>query len=637
MKKAAAALFLFLIPHLAAAGAKPEIYLKLGQTGTIWSIRFSDDGKSVVTGGSDGSVRLWDLAIDTELWFHQLETKDNPRVFFSRDGKEIYAAARNSVTILDRHTGLLKSERLFGAGIGKIAFISEATKRVLIQNHDKSLEILDLETGESVRILPGAGMDTSSFDFSSDGSMMVTAGTSGSIRLWDLATGEKRILRGHKKPIVDIALSIDGKSLISASEDDTMWLWDVETGEVKNIVKTTGVIIERIKLAAGGKIAVTACDRGSVQLWDMDAGKKLRNFKVDDSKLTAIEVSPDGATFAAGDSHWDMFAWNISTGERVATFKDSGVYLGDIAFSADAKQALLGLRDGTMRFLDLAKGRQIKSIRKRNEQINAVAISPDGKRAVSGHSKAKVKLWDMESGKMTGQYTMKILHNAEQKVKHFIFRGIFGRSSDFKPDVTEVAFSRDGGRVIAGDLTGAINVWDIKSEKNIVFMRKEVDSPLMFEFGYTGHISALAPLDGGKTILAGDSTGDLIVWDTASGKVVKTFEGYKKGVSSTVISSDGKYAATGGWDDMVYLWDMNRASVVKKFGAVEVGGIAFTPDGEHLLTAEWEGKLKLWDVQSGESVREYEEPLRRIRNVAFSQDGSRIVAGSIGGVVAIWD
>jgi uncharacterized caspase-like protein len=93
------------------------------------------------------------------------------------------------------------------------------------------------------------------------------------------------------------------------------------------------------------------------------------------------------------------------------------------------------------------------------------------------------------------------------------------------------------------------------------------------------------------------------LWDAASGKEIRTFQG-DNGVSSVAFSPDGKRVLTGSWrNQTARLWDAASGEEIRAFRGHAVNSVAFSPNGKHVLTGSyWDQTARLWDVASGHEL-----------------------------------
>src|SRR5262249_56080673 len=114
-------------------------------------------------------------------------------------------------------------------------------------------------------------------------------------------------------------------------------------------------------------------------------------------------------------------------------------------------------------------------------------------------------------------------------------------------------------------------------------------------------------------------------------------------VTTLVFSPDGKTLASGGWDDMVRLWDVDSGKELRKVLAHQamVARVVFSPDGKTLASRGGiDGTLRLWDPQTGTELRKVEQlsrvnPWRFYREaaLAISPDSKTVAASDRKGVI----
>ncbi len=142
--------FLIICPASPAA-EKPEFFVQLGHSSTVYGIAFSPDGKYAVSGAYDGNIKLWDIEAGRELRTFSGHTEYVKAVAFSRDGR--YAASAS---------------------------------------HDQTVRVWEIETGREVRRL--GGFFASSLSFEPDGSLLI-GDFIGKVRLWDFRSGVEKELK----------------------------------------------------------------------------------------------------------------------------------------------------------------------------------------------------------------------------------------------------------------------------------------------------------------------------------------------------------------------------------------------------------------------------------------------------------
>jgi len=192
-----------------------------GHTGRITSVTFSPDGRRVLSGGWD-AARLWDVSTGKEIrQFQPAPTRNAPApagglsdslpltlmveaVAFSPNGKQILLGGTDwTVRLFDAATG--EEIRRFEASFdpkdvfsGQMMSIQTAAfspdgKRIIAGTGDHRLIVWDAATGMEMRVLPAHRGAVNSVAFSPDGRKIVTAGEDGATCVWDAATGREAV------------------------------------------------------------------------------------------------------------------------------------------------------------------------------------------------------------------------------------------------------------------------------------------------------------------------------------------------------------------------------------------------------------------------------------------------------------
>ena len=200
----------------------------LGHESWITSVAFSPDGMTALSGSSDTTLRLWDLA-----------TGETIRIF-------------------EGHTN----------GVNSIAFSPDGAT-ALSGSSDNTLHLWEVATGKTIRIFEGHTDQVWDVAFSPDGTMALSGSVDDTLHLWEVATGKTiRIFEGHTDQVWDVAFSPDGTMALSGSVDDTLRLWDVATGEALRAFHGHNDSVNSVTFSPDGQKALSVALRGSLRIWD---------------------------------------------------------------------------------------------------------------------------------------------------------------------------------------------------------------------------------------------------------------------------------------------------------------------------------------------------------------------------------
>ncbi|ETO18853.1 hypothetical protein RFI_18389, partial [Reticulomyxa filosa] len=161
-------------------------YLK-GHSGNVNSVRFSPDGRKIVSGSKDKTIRLWDLSSGKQIQSLKCHTNYVCFVHFSHDGNMIAS----------------------GSG-------------------DKTIQLWDASSGKQIQSLKGHSDFVISVQFLPNDSMIVSGSCDNTIRLWDVSSGKQlQSLEGHTNHVNSVQFSSNGNIIVSSSDDHTIRLYDI--------------------------------------------------------------------------------------------------------------------------------------------------------------------------------------------------------------------------------------------------------------------------------------------------------------------------------------------------------------------------------------------------------------------------
>ena len=189
--------------------------------------------------------------------------------------------------------------------------------------------------------------------------------------------------------------------------------------------------------------------------------------------------------------------------------------------------------------------------------------------------------------------------------------------------------SPDGTLLAAGNVDGSISLWDLATDQPRLTLQSGKEMILGVAFSPDG-----------ATLAACSSDSRIYVWEVASGRLQVALEGHHGPVTALAFSLDGHTLASGGEDQTVRLWDVgNQRQTALLLGHNEVVlAVAFSSDGRFVASSSLcDQGIRLWDVGEKQSCGMLRGKVLTITCLAFLPDGQGLIAGDEHGTVTLWN
>lgn len=214
--------------------------------------------------------------------------------------------------------------------------------------------------------------------------------------------------------------------------------WDVKSGERVIEVGREFDTALAADISPAQHLVTLGGPGRNIKIFDTRSGEQLHSIKKHPDWLLEVEYSPDGVLFASGGRNGGLFVWEAETGIEFYNLKEHQRAITGISWRGDSNVVAACSEDGQISVWEMQNGRQIKKWAAHGGGALAVHISPDGSKIVSCGRDNRVKIWD--------------LNGALQK-----------EITGFPDVVTSVCWTHDSKKVISGDWTGSVKVWDAAS------------------------------------------------------------------------------------------------------------------------------------------------------------------------------
>ncbi|MBP6823626.1 MAG: AAA-like domain-containing protein [Acidobacteria bacterium] len=342
-----------------------------------------------------------------------------------------------------------------------------------------------------------------------------------------------------------------------------------------------------------------------------------------DGSIFRAGVSPNGKLLATSGLDKALRLLDSATDQELASFPNTFGQQPDFAFSADSSLVAFISDSQTVKLIETATRKELHSFTVKGSSIYAVALSPNSQFIAALSSYGIAKIWSVNSGKEV--FPLEPMTAAAGAV-------------------LGMSFSRDGKWLAACSV--GCKVWNVQTKRL--------------------HLNLRAGKSAGRPSFSPDSKSLVIpgvpitVFEIATGKEIALLTGHLDFVFGTAYSSDGKFLATAGRDQLVKIWDtaLWREMATIKGHSNTIMSVAFSTDDQTLITASVDKTVKFWPI----SQLLKQTPLTKaetfavqtlppngaiLTSLSFSPDGERLVSAvtttkpdgsrQVGAKVSVWD
>jgi WD40 repeat protein len=213
-----------------------------GHADGVYAISFSPDGNTFISGSADQTIKLWDTASgDLIKTFNARSGEANPKTYraevnsvaFSPDGRTVISGlSDNTIKLWELTSGnLLKTFKGHSNSVESVTFSPDG-RTFVSGSLDYRVGLWDISKDRPIGTFKHSSIVLSVM-FSPDGNTVVSAGYDKAINMWDVQKGRlSRTISGGLSYLRSVACSPDGKTIVSGGDNKKVKLWDAESGEL---------------------------------------------------------------------------------------------------------------------------------------------------------------------------------------------------------------------------------------------------------------------------------------------------------------------------------------------------------------------------------------------------------------------
>ncbi|GAA4605345.1 WD40 repeat protein [Actinoplanes octamycinicus] len=469
-----------------------------------------------------------------------------------------------------------------------------------------------------------------------------------------------------------LAYSPSGRWVAAIGADSRVHVWDTTRPGWHRTLRYTG-FAGGLSFSGAGRLAL-ASDDGTIRVWDVNgSAAPLLIRQPAETSPVSVAFSLDGSRIAVA-GFGKVTVWPADGRAGSQTYRGPETWYGKVAFTRDGSRIAAATDERTVRIWDVADTTTGTLLRGHHGTVQDLAFSGDGRRLVTGGSDATVRVWDTSAGadpapitlasapgelprlSDDGAYAATVSRPGTVSVISTGTRLTVATLRHAAPDLRFLAVSRDG-RGVAGTVGEQIHWWRagdgagpavrecprrsqvttnsaaFSADGTVLAVDCGDGEMMLWRAGnprVADRISGYGPIaiSPDATLVAlSQSTNDVVLWDPAAGRAVRTLRSQSMTADHIRFSPDGRLLAAVGEDGAVRVWSVTGdGEPVVLTGAIEhLTAIAFSPDGRLIAGVGTDDVVRVWNTDGTGEALTFDHPTGA-RQLAFSADGRRLIS-----------
>jgi WD40 repeat protein len=401
-------------------------------------------------------------------------------------------------------------------------------------------------------------------NFSPGGNWLLTGSSDNSATAWNMNTGEKYKLLGHKNDVTAGAFMSDENTIITTSLDGAVKSWKIRVYDDLMLKGHEGPV-NSMDLHPSGNFLSTSGADSTLRIWDLNRNKEIHRLDFGEKGMWFSVFSESGDKILGVNKNSQAFIWEWPDKEPV--YLNGHNEIIEWAWFLDENTVVTSALDSTARIWNTS-GRNLKTL-KPGGKLYSMAVSNSQKMIAVGSENGDIFLYDKNGDEM----------------------GVFEGHSK---DVIYLDFSPDEKNLVSASKDGKAIIWDLVKNNQRVLDRI-ICAPY-----YDCSVNSAKFSNDGKYVVTTSSDRTARVWNVADGKLHVALSGHSDNINYAVFSPRDLMIVTVSDDHTVRLWNIDGAEIATYKGHTgAVWEANFENSMNKLYTCSEDGTVRVWLTPTG--------------------------------------
>lgn len=509
--------------------------------------------KTMLTGGDDNLIRVWDISTMTEC------------------------------AVLEGHSKPVRVIKSFASG----DFIVSGSS-------DNTIRIWDLNKKNILKVLKGSSSPVSCLELLLNDKFIISGCHDSTVRIWDISDLKKctvnHVFQSHKGPVTSLCVSDSGKIYVSGSKDKTIIVGDLDKKAMVHCLYGHLDTINCLVIFKDESKVISGSSDKTIIIWNLKDGNIISTLKSHHSAVVSMIINPKNMILISGASDGTLHLWDLQQGKQCINFIGNLGSVNGLAMNEKESMLVSVGSDQTIRIWRLEAVEYLPFLEGHSEPIIKIALTKDEEKLISIAHNVLI-LWDITESKPFRKFqnsngkikSMALLNNGDEIIlattKEIIIWNIklWCQNSSFliESPAEILIITPDNKKCIVGCNDTVIRVWDLESQ-NCLFALDD----------HFGCITALVISSDGLCLASGSSDGSIIIWDFEKGTLLKQLRGHKNLISALLITEDNKTLISGAHDKKLMIWSLNslkESPEILEELPFQITSMIFEPNEEKLI------------------------------------------------------